>query len=186
MKKNRMKSSEGKASLALGKSASVSKSTVPWGPLSPRAQLLEVVLAKGFEGAIQMLEADREVLCGPNRRWQEDRQAYRYGFDEGRLVLGGRTVKLRKRRVRSTDGRELELPTWRQLAEEDPLQARVLRQILGGVTTREYATTLDDMPEGLAFGLTSSSSVSRRFVAITKRRVQEFLSRTHSEACSPA
>jgi transposase-like protein len=134
-------------------------------------------LAEGFEGVMRMLEEDREALCGPERRWQADREAYRYGYDEGRLVLGGRRVKLPRPRVRSLDGREMELPSWRHFAEEDPLHQRVLQQILAGVSTRKYARSLEAVPEGLAAGTTSASSVSRRFVALTRRRVEEFLCR---------
>jgi transposase-like protein len=136
------------------------------------------VLAEGFQGVMQILEQEREALCGPTRFWQPSRQAYRYGFDEGRLVLGGRTVKVPKPRVRSTEGRELELPSWRHFAEEDPLRERVVRQILAGVSTRNYGDSLEDLPDRLQAGMTSSSSVSRRFVAVTRHRMKEFLSRS--------
>ena len=177
MGKNRTKSDRSEEEFASRRSASTTKLGHPWGELSPRARLFDVVLHMGFEGVLELLEADREALCGPRRRWQADRSAYRYGFDEGRLVYGGRTVKVTKPRVRSVDGRELELPTWRRFAEEDPLQDRVLRQILAGVTSRKYAGSLDAMPEGMAPGLVSASSVSRQFIAVTQRRMTEFLSR---------
>jgi transposase-like protein len=134
-------------------------------------------LAEGFAGVMEQLEADREALCGPLRLWQPERKAYRYGYDEGRLVLGGRTVKVRRPRVRGLDKREVELPSWRHFAEEDPLRERALEQILVGVSTRKYADSLETLPEGLEAGMTSSSSVSRRFVAATQRRVEAFLSR---------
>jgi len=85
---------------------------------------------------MKMLEEDRERLCGPARRWQTERRAYRYGYDEGSLVLGGRKVRVPKPRVRSLKGREVELPAWREFAQEDPLQERVLEQLLVGVSTR--------------------------------------------------
>jgi transposase-like protein len=138
---------------------------------------LEVVLAHGFEGVMEMLEADRAALCGPKRRWQPERKAYRYGHDEGRLVLGGRTVKVRRPRVRGVHGGEIELPTWQRFAEEDPLHERALEQILAGVSTRKYGRSLEALPEDLEAGMTSSSSVSRRFIAVTQRRVEAYLSR---------
>jgi transposase-like protein len=138
---------------------------------------LEVVLAHGFEGVMVMLEADRAELCGPNRCWQPERKAYRYGHDEGRLVLGGRTVKVRRPRVRGIHGGEIELPSWRHFAEEDPLHERAIEQILAGVSTRKYGRSLEALPEKLEAGMTSSSSVSRRFIAATQQRVEAFLSR---------
>ena len=176
MKKSRTKSRPRKALSPSGRSASKTEFTPPWA-LSPRARLLEVVLAKGFEGVMQILEEDREALCGPARCWQTSREAYRYGFDEGRLVLGGRTVKVPKPRIRSIEGEEVQLPSWRHFAEEDPLRERVVRQVLAGVSTRSYGDSLEEIPEKLQVGMTSSSSVSRRFVAVTKHRMKEFLFR---------
>lgn len=145
--------------------------------LDPRAALFETVLACGFEGALRMLEEDRERLCGPLRRWQSQRQAYRYGYDDGQLTFGGRKVKVRRPRVRSLEGRELELPTWRQFASEDPLSRRVVEQILAGASTRGYARSLEAMPEEFEVSATSRSTVSRHLTVATQRRVEEFLSR---------
>lgn len=178
MKKNRTKRAFAEARSASGRTAATGGFTPPWGPLSPRARLVEVVLARGFEGVMQMLEEDREALCGPLRRWQPERQAYRHGYDEGRLVLGGRTVKVPRPRVRAVNGCEMELPSWRHFAEEDPLDERAIEQILAGVSTRKYGASLEAIPEGLQAGMTSSSSVSRRFIAMSRRRVEEFLSRS--------
>ena len=89
-----------------------------------------MVLAKGFEEVGRLLEVDREELCGPLRRWQPDRQAYRYGYDEGQLVLGGRKVRVRKPRVRQARGAEIPLPSWQHFASEDPLRRRVLEQVV--------------------------------------------------------
>ncbi len=63
--------------------ASISMRNPPVRALDPRQSLLQVVLAKGFEEVHAWLEADREELCGPLRRWQPERQAYRYGYDQG-------------------------------------------------------------------------------------------------------
>lgn len=124
-----------------------------------------------------MLEEDRERLCGPIRQWRAEREAYRHGFVDGPLVLGGRKVTIPKPRVRSLAGKELSLPTWKRFAQEDPLHRRVLEQIAVGVSTRGYERSLDEMPEELASSVTSRSSVSRRFVALTEGRVKAFLSR---------
>lgn len=177
MKKNRTKQRLRKGQFASGSPASRSRSPLPEADLDPRAALLEVVLTKGFAGAMEMLEQDRERLCGPLRRWQVNRLAYRYGYDEGRLVFGGRKVKVAKPRVRSVDGHEMELPTWNQFAEEDPLDSRVLEQLLVGVSTRSYDRSLEELPEKLDPSGIARSSVSRRFVAMTRQRMEEFLAR---------
>ena len=39
------------------------------------------------------------------------------GFEQGSVVLGGRKVKVRRPRIRSVAGQEVELPTYEQLSE---------------------------------------------------------------------
>jgi putative transposase len=154
-----------------------SKLTLPEVLQDARQSLHELVLSKGLEVFAKMLEDDRTALCGPKHRPQGDRVAYRYGHDEGQQVLGGRKVRLRKPRVRSVTGRELELPTWREMNQEDPLNQRVIEQMLVGVSTRNYGRSLEPLPAAVPITGTSRSAVSRHFVASTRSQVEKFLSR---------
>jgi hypothetical protein len=111
--------------------------------VSTRACLREVALSSGLQVLASMLEEDRERLCGARSQPSEQRQAYRHGHDEAPVVLGGRKVRVPNPRARSVKGEELELPTWRQMTEEDPLDERVVEQMLVGVSTRGYARSLE-------------------------------------------
>lgn len=142
-----------------------------------RACLREVALSSGLQVLASMLEEDRERLCGPRSQPSEQRRAYRHGHDEAPVVLGGRKVRVTKPRARSVEGQEMELPTWRQMSEEDPLDERVVEQMLVGVSTRGYARSLEPTTEKLESVGVSRSSVSRRFVARTAREVEAFLGR---------
>ncbi|MCI0410105.1 MAG: IS256 family transposase [Acidobacteria bacterium] len=139
--------------------------------------LREVMLSAGTDVLMAMLEEDRAALCGPKHKQSAERENYRYGYDTGPLVLGGRKVAVRKPRVRSIEGDEVELPSWRQFADEDPLTDRAIEQMLVGVSTRKYERSLEPLPEGLESQGTSRSSVSRRFVARTLSQVEAFLAR---------
>jgi putative transposase len=59
------------------------------------------------------------------------------------------------------------LPTFQVMAAEDPLNRRVVEQMLLGVATRRYARSLEPLPATMAPRGTSKSAVSRRFVAKT-------------------
>lgn len=143
-----------------------------------RQALREVMLSAGTDVLMAMLEEDRAALCGAKHKQWEERENYRHGYDTGPLVLGGRKVVVRKPRVRSIGGdEEIELPTWRQYCDEDPLTERAIEQMLVGVSTREYERSLEPLPEGLESQGTSRSSVSRRFVARTSAQVDAFLAR---------
>ena len=85
---------------------------------------------------------------------------------------------MHKPRVRSADGgRELVLPLWEHMAAEDPLNERVLEQLLLGVSTRKYARSLEPLPPEATCRAVSRSAVSRRFVARTTAQLDTFLSR---------
>ena len=81
-----------------------------------------------------MLEDDRTALCGTRYQPQSERRALRAGTVPSKVVLGGRKVAIRRPRVRA-DGREVVLPTFRTMADADPLNRRVVEQMLVGVAT---------------------------------------------------
>lgn len=141
------------------------------------AALRELVIATGLSVFETMLEEDREALCGPAGTWLgEQRTAYRYGYEQGRVVLGGRKIPLSRPRVRSVGGEELSLPSWVAMRQEDPLHERAFEQMVVGVSTRKYARSLEELPEEQSSCSVSRSSVSRRFVARTREQITRRLS----------
>lgn len=140
--------------------------------------LHDLVVQTGMQVLEALLEQDRVAMCGPKSQRQKDRRAYRHGFDQGQLVLGGRKVQVRKPRCRSVNGEELTLPTWSEMASEDPLRRRMVEQMLVGVSTRKYERSLEDLPGSMKSVASKKSSVSRRFVSKTQSQVDAFLGRT--------
>ena len=143
-----------------------------------RQGLLATAMNAGLEVLRVMLENDRRRLCGPKGRPNPDREATRYGYDDGSVVLGGRRVAVRKPRVRTVSGEEVPLPTYERFNEEDPLSRRVLEQMILGVSTRHYPRSLESMEGVVSVTATGSGSVSRRFVARTQRQLETFMSRS--------
>ena len=131
-----------------------------------RAELMELAIASGLQVLTTMLEEDRTMICGPRYQHQAERRASRTGTVPSEVVLGGRKVALRRPRVRR-DGAEVPLPTFQLMAGEDPLNRRVVEQMLLGVATRRYARSLEPLPATMSGRGTSKSAVSRRFVAKT-------------------
>jgi putative transposase len=113
-----------------------------------------------------MLEEDRTTLCGPRYAHDTDRLASRAGTVSSEVVVGGRKVAVRRPRVRA-EGREVPLPTFQAMADVDPLNRRVVEQMLVGVATRRYARSLEPVPATMRSRGTSKSAVSRRFVTKT-------------------
>lgn len=135
-----------------------------------RTELLELAVRSGLQVLETMLEEDRTAICGPRYGHDPDRAASRAGTVASEVVLGGRKVAIRRPRVRA-DGREVALPTFRTMANEDPLNRRVIEQMLVGVATRGYARSLEPVPARITSRGTSKSAVSRRFVAKTSAQL---------------
>ena len=152
-------------------------------PLSEliRQTLLDTVITSGTIQAIEMLRSQQEALCGPRYKQVSDRKAHRHGSTPGSLVMGGRRVTLPRPRVRSVDGRELELPAWTEWAREDPLEQRALQQMILGVSTRGYSGSLEKLPVEVPERGKSRSAVSRRFVEGTRRRLMKLQRRDLSK-----
>ena len=139
------------------------------------AELMELAVTSGLQVLTTMLEEDRTAICGPRYQHQTERQASRAGTVPSEVVLGGRKVATRRPRVRR-DGAEVALPTFQSFADTDPLNRRVVEQMLVGVATRQYARSLEPVPPRVTSRGTSKSAVSRRFVANTRAQLEAWQS----------
>jgi putative transposase len=127
-----------------------------------RATLHDAVVAAGMGVLSATLEEDRARLCGPRHAHDPHRRASRAGHAEGELAMGGRRVRMQRPRVRGADGREVPLETWERFAEADPLTPRAVEQMVLGVSTRNYARSIEPAPPHVSSRGTSKSAVSRR------------------------
>ena len=112
--------------------------------IDTQAELQELVVASGLKVLEAMLEEDRAAVCGPRYAHQPARQAYRTGHTPSQVVLGGRKVAIRRPRARRA-GEEVPLPPARAFANADPLNRRVVDQMLIGVATRQDARSLEPL-----------------------------------------
>jgi putative transposase len=159
-----------------------SQETTTEGPLfaamrEARTSLHDAVVTAGMTVLSAMLEEDRARLCGPRYAHDPHRRASRAGHAEGELAMGGRRVRIRRPRVRGSDGREVPLETWERFAEADPLTPRAVEQMVLGVSTRNYARSIEPAPAQVPTRGTSKSAVSRRFVSATGEKLAEMMSR---------
>ena len=174
MKKTRRKA-QGKKVQVVGRQRRLALGQVL---LDVRADFWELMLTGGMAVAAALFEEDLEQLCGKRygRKGEESGHAERWGRQRGRVVLGGRKVRLTRPRAR-LGGEEIALPTYVSLQREDPLNDRALEQMLIGVSTRNYRRRLEPVLGGLAESVVDKSSVSRRFVLMTEERLRAALVR---------
>lgn len=140
-------------------------------------ELRAFVAAAGAEALKKVLEDERAAICGPRYAHDQTRRARRNGHADGELVLGGRRIGVRRPRARTTDNREVMLPSWETFSSSDPLTERAVEQMVVGVSTRKYRRSLEPLPEDIVERGTSKSAVSRRFVARTAEQMEEWTKR---------
>jgi putative transposase len=140
-----------------------------------RGALMELAINSGLQVLHTMLEEDRTAICGRRYQHQADRTASRAGTVPSEVVLGGRKIAIPRPRVRR-DGAEVVLPTFQLMASEDPLNRRIVEQMLVGVATRQYARSLEPLPATMPTRGTSKSTVSRRFVAKARAQLEAWQS----------
>lgn len=144
-------------------------------------ELREFVAAAGASALKKVLEDERAAVCGPRYTHDRNRRARRNGHADGELVLGGRRIKVRRPRARTTDNQEVMLPSWEAFSSSDPLTDRAVEQMVVGVSTRKYKRSLEPLPEVIIERGTSKSAVSRRFVSRTAEQMEAWMKRDLSE-----
>jgi putative transposase len=122
-----------------------------------------------------MMEEERAALCGPSGVPNRTRSAYRGGHTRSQVTLAGQRIGLARPRARHVERGELALPSFEWAARRDPLDAATIAAIAAGVSTRRYRTTLDPLPQEEAAAAVSKSAVSRRFVALSSERLEQWL-----------
>jgi len=126
-------------------------------------------------------ELDREVgaLAGPRYgRKGRAKGPGRHGFNPGSVRLGGQRVPVWVPRVRGEKG-EIALRSYQAFQEEEgEVSDRLLRQVLYGISCRDYEGAARKVPGALGL---SKSSVSRVFVEETAQRLKEFQERDLSK-----
>jgi len=163
----RVEVAEGKASFQM---------VLPMSPLlSEVAGAIEQTAAQaGLLMMKALIDEEVEQIAGERYGHQADRQATRWGHDEGHVVFCGRKVAMPRPRVRSVEGREVPLQRYQAFARPQRMEEAVSQRILRRVSTRDYGGVLDDVCEG--YGI-QKSSVSRHWKAASSQQLKAMLER---------
>ena len=135
-------------------------------------------LTAGLSALSQMMEQDAIELCGPRYGHKDGKAGHRWGKTPGKIDFHGGKVSLDRPRVRSRDGQEIALPSWKAAQSEDLLGRWALNLMLINVSTRRYGRAVrlpeGDIPAASGAGV-SKSAVSRRFVALSAAQMKEWM-----------
>jgi putative transposase len=135
-------------------------------------------LTAGVATLAEMMEKDAAGLCGVRYGRADGKDGYRWGRTKGKLGFHGGKIELERPRVRARDGGEIALPSWQAAVAEDWLGQWALNLMLINVSTRKFGRAVrlpeGDVPAGNGTGL-SKSAASRRFIALSAERMQEWM-----------
>ena len=147
------------------------------GMTATRQHLLAWVHAEGLAVLDALFREEAVALAGPKGRHQAARTHHHWGTTATELTFGGRRLQVDRPRVRGTNGQEAILPSVAAFRQRDPLSARMMQQVLAGVSTRNYEMSLEPPPAARRTRGSSKSAVSRALVRRTRQRLQEHLAR---------
>jgi putative transposase len=139
--------------------------------------LMAFCCSAGLAVVSQIMEEELTDKVGPKGRHDPERTATRNGAAPGSVVLGGRTLPVRRPRATKAGGGEVHLDSYDAFNDRDLLSQLAVERMLAGVATRRHALVAEPIGEELeevARG-DSRSAVSRRFVAATKAKLAELL-----------
>jgi putative transposase len=142
-----------------------------------RVAMIQALIPLGLEAVGEALRQEVVTLAGERYARAGGRpDLVRWGRQRGSVYLADQKLPVVVPRVRDR-GRQLEVPlaTYQQLQQPRALDEGLFRRILGGLACREYAACAEAVPE--AFGL-ARSTVSRRFVRASARRLRELQERS--------
>ena len=108
-----------------------------------REELREFVFEQGIVALQNLLEEDRDRLCGTGYESVEH-TSRRAGSAPGELVFGGRKIRVKRPRVRNAEG-EVTLDSYQHFSQTDPLKKRAMEQMTISVSTRKYRRSLEEV-----------------------------------------
>ncbi len=139
--------------------------------LDTRIAMIQTLIPLGLDAVAVELQHEVERLAGPRYAHRDDApHRVRWGRQRGSIYLADQKLAIQVPRVRNRQaGTEVPLESYQRLQTPRAADEGVLRRVLYGLSCRDYQIAAEAVPE--AFGR-SRSSISRRYVRATARKLQ--------------
>lgn len=144
--------------------------------LDAKVALIQALIPLGLLAVAEALK--EEVLALAGERYSRKGGLpglVRWSQQRGSVCLGDQRISITYPRVRDrASNQEIPLQTYRHLQQPHATDGALLLKILRGLSCRSYGECAETIPA--AFGL-SPSSVSRRFIRVSARKLQQLCER---------
>ena len=124
-------------------------------------ELIETLGRSTVEAVLLMSAAG---VAGERHQGRKGGEVLRHGSQAGVVALSNRKMRVTKPRLRSRgkgSGKEIEVPAYEAMQEDERLGSKIISVMMRGISTRNYEAILPDACESVGI---SKSSVSRRFI----------------------
>ena len=132
-----------------------------------------MLIPLGLEAVGDLLQNEFEALAGVKH--SRESIASRWGNQKGSIYLGDEKFRMDIPRLRDTaHNQEIPLQSYQQIRHPRHLDENLMKKVLLGLSASRYGECARSIPE--AFGL-SKSTVSRRYIRASKKKLVDLLSR---------
>jgi transposase-like protein len=141
-----------------------------------RVELIQALIPLGLEAVKDLLQQEVRSLAGERyQRERPQRGVVRWGEQRSSIYLADQKVAVMVPRIRNRlADEEFHLRSLERLQTPRGMDEGLFRKILKGLSCRDYEGCAEAVPQ--AFGL-SSSTVSRRYIRASARRLKELMGR---------
>lgn len=139
-----------------------------------RLAMIQMLIPLGLQAVDEELQAEVMRIAG-ERYSRTHPQFKRWGRNGGSVYLGDQKVSIEVPRVRDVlEDREVSLSSYRELQNARQIDEAVFSRVINGLSARKYEKAALSVPE--TFGI-KKSSVSRKFIRTSARKLKECLER---------
>lgn len=142
------------------------------GPLDTQHLLISALLPPAVKAFIQECEREVKQLCGD--RYEHGKVNQRWGTQKGSIILANQHVAVEKPRVRSKDGREVQLKTYEDFQDPQLFEEAVFTEGIKRVSQRDYEKGVSKIASSFGF---KKSQVSKRWINATAKKIEELQGR---------
>ncbi|KAA0227678.1 IS256 family transposase [candidate division KSB1 bacterium] len=144
-------------------------------PADTKIAMIQLLIPIALEQVGHLLSEEVQQLAGSRYARDNNRHIKRWGQQRGSVYLGDPKVHLMVPRVRDVAHNcEIPLATYQQFDQPRTTEEQLFVRILHGLSCLHYRRAAQLVPQ--AFGL-SKSSISRRFVRASEKKLQALLHR---------
>ncbi len=123
-----------------------------------------------------IMEQERDHVAG--KRYDRGTTVDRWGKQNGYVIVGGQKAPVHCPRLRSKDGKEVQLSSYERFHDSNQRTQAVFQRLVSGLSCRNYPQAIETIREG--YGI-SKSVVNREMVDATSKQLKELCERDLSE-----